>query len=405
MAIAFAVRLGYILVAHTYVFKLHDDNFGFGYEMGRIGRSLALGQGFGNPFNGITGPTAWEPPLYPLLIAGVFKLFGIYTHASAFVLLTINSFFAALTCIPIFCIARKSFGEDVAVWSAWLWALFPPIIFWSTRWVWETSISAFLLAMIFFVTLSLEERDEKRPWLGFGLLWGIAALTNASLLSFLPVSGLWAWYRRSRAGKRSTGGIALSAVIFLVCISPWVARNQRTFGKFIPTRSNFGEELRLGNGPGADGKWMDSEHPSKDAEQLRLYQQLGEIAFVAARKREALAFIRADWSRFAWLCAKRFAYFWSGPPHPRTTFSSLLGNLLYLATSVLAMFGLAVAWRKRRPGAGLFFWLVLIFPLVYYIAFVLARYRHPIEPELLILIVYAVAELASGGWRSAPSHG
>lgn len=399
------MRLGYILVAHTYVFKLHDDNFGFGYEMGRIGRSLALGQGFSNPFNGITGPTAWEPPLYPLLIAAVFKIFGIYTHASAFVLLAINSCFAALTCIPIFSIAKKSFGEDVAVWSAWVWALFPPIIFWSTRWVWETSISAFLLALIFFMGLSLEERDGTKPWLEFGLLWGIAALTNASMLSFLPVSGLWAWYRCSRAGKRSFGGVVLSAVIFLVCISPWVVRNQRTFGKFIPTRSNFGEELRLGNGPGADGKWMDSEHPSKDAEQLHLYQQLGEIAFVAERKREAVAFIREDWSRFAWLSAKRFAYFWSGPPHPRATFSSLLGNLVYLATSVLAMFGLAIAWRKRRPGAGLFFWLVVTFPLVYYIAFVLARYRHPIEPELLILIVYAVAELASGGWRSDPSHG
>ena len=56
------------------------DHFGFGWEMGRIARSLALGQGYANPFNGLSGPTAWTPPLYPLLMAASFKMFGIYTQ-------------------------------------------------------------------------------------------------------------------------------------------------------------------------------------------------------------------------------------------------------------------------------------------------------------------------------------
>src|SRR5712692_3056396 len=92
-AIGFALRLGYILIDHTYRFKTLDNNFSFGWEMGRIGRALATGHGFADPFNGETGPTAWEPPLYPYLIAGVFKLTGVYTQASALVLLSINSLF------------------------------------------------------------------------------------------------------------------------------------------------------------------------------------------------------------------------------------------------------------------------------------------------------------------------
>ena len=123
--VAFVLRFAWIIVAHTYRFKTFDDNFSFGWEMGRIGRSLALGQGFSNPFSDTTGPTAWEPPLYPFLIAGVFKLFGIYTHASAVVLLGINSVFSALTCIPIFLITRRCFSEKLAVWTAWLWAVMP----------------------------------------------------------------------------------------------------------------------------------------------------------------------------------------------------------------------------------------------------------------------------------------
>ena len=80
--------------------------------MGRVARSIAQGQGFSSPYEGNTGPTAWEPPLYPYLMAGVFKLFGIYTHASAWVLLSINSLLAtAGTCIPIYRIAQRTFGE------------------------------------------------------------------------------------------------------------------------------------------------------------------------------------------------------------------------------------------------------------------------------------------------------
>ncbi len=93
--------------------------------MGRIGAAIASGQGFSNPFGSQTGPTAWESPLYPYLIAGVFRIFGIYSRSSAFVLLSMNSLFSALTCIPIFLIARRIFSEKVAVGAAWTWALLP----------------------------------------------------------------------------------------------------------------------------------------------------------------------------------------------------------------------------------------------------------------------------------------
>ncbi|HXY11239.1 MAG TPA: glycosyltransferase family 39 protein [Terriglobales bacterium] len=393
--VALALRIGYIVLGHTYQFKTLDDNFSFGYEMGRIGYSLALGQGFSNPFHGITGPTAWEPPLYPLLIAGVFRIFGIYTAASALVLLSLNSLLAALTTLPIFSIAKRSFGEQVAVWSAWTWALLPSAIFWSTRWVWETSLAALLLALLFALALALEARDGLKPWLVFALVWAIAALTNAALLSLLPIFTLWAWYRRAKQGRRSLAGVLAASAVFVVCLAPWLVRNYRTFGRIILVRSNFGAELRLGNGPGADGKWMDSEHPSKNAKQLELYREMGEIAYVAERKREALAFIRQDYARFAWLSVRRFAFFWGGPPHPRKSATLLLGNLLYLGSSLLALFGLIDALGKHRPGAWLFFWVMLIYPLVYYVLFFLPRYRHPIEPELGILMLYAIREAVS----------
>ena len=74
---ALIVRLLYITLAHTYRIRLANDHFEFGWEMGRIARALATGFGYSDPFEGHTGPTAWTPPLYPLLLAAVFKRFGV----------------------------------------------------------------------------------------------------------------------------------------------------------------------------------------------------------------------------------------------------------------------------------------------------------------------------------------
>jgi len=361
--------------------------------MGRIGRSLAQGQGFSNPFNAATGPTAWEPPLYPFLIAGVFKLFGIYTHAAAVVLLGLNSFFSALTCIPIFLIAKRCFDEKLAIWTAWLWAVMPPVMYWCTRWVWETSLAALLLALIFWLTLDLEERSGLKPWLKFGLLWGIAGLTNTSMLAFLPASGVWAWYRRWKRSRPSLAGVALASLVFVVCITPWIARNSRIFGRLMFLRSNFGAELRIGNGPWADGTWREYLHPTQNVYEMRRYRQMGEIAYVAERQREAMAFIREDYARFMGLNVKRFIYYWGGVPRSSEIPAlAPVKNSVFLASSVLALWGLGRALRKRRPGAWLFFWLILSYPALYYVVFPHPRYRHPIEPELGILMVYVISE-------------
>ena len=394
------LRVAWIVIGHTYKFKSADNHFGFGWEMGRIGAAIASGGGFSDPFGPQTGPTAWESPLYPYVIAGVFQVFGIYSKASAFVLLAFNSLCSALTCFPIFLIARRIFSHRVALWSAWAWAVLPNVMFWCTRWVWETSLSTLLLAAIFWLALTMEDRVESdgawRAWFGFGLLWGVTALTSTSLLSFLPAAGIWAWVSRAKAGKKSFSGVLLASLMFGVCITPWLIRNYQTFGKFIFIRDNFGAELRLGNGPGADGTWMEYLHPTQDAYALHQYESMGELAYVAMRKQQAIEYIREDYSRFAGLCVKRFVYFWAGPPKAtQPPWMNEVKNSLFLATSVLTFWGLARALRLGHPGSLLLFWLVLLYPAIYYVVFPSPRYRVPIEPEMTIVCVFVVTEAGS----------
>ncbi len=405
VGIAVLLRVCWIVIGHTYKFKAAGDNFGFGWEMGRIGASLAAGHGFSSPFGQMTGPTAWEPPLYPYLTAGVFLLFGIYSKASAFMLLTMNSVFSALTCIPIFLIARRIFSEKVAVGSAWAWALLPNVMFWCTRWVWETSLSALLLTTILWLALTLEDRDGLLPWFQFGLLWGIAALNSTSLLSFLPAAGLWAWYRRTKRGKKSLAGVVLASAVFLSCIAPWLVRNYQTLGKFIFIRDNFGAELRLGNGNGANGTWMEYLHPTQDFYAMRQYQAMGELAYIGMRRRQALDYIEADYGRFARLCVRRFIYFWAGPPKAtQPWWMNDAKNSLILASSVLMFWGLSRALRQRKPGAWLLFWLILLYPAVYYFVYPAPRYRVPIEPEIAILAVFVLTEARKRTNASRPSQ-
>jgi hypothetical protein len=393
VAVGFLLRLGAIIILHTYRYRSAQGHFDFGYEMGRIAAAIASGHGFSNPFQTPTGPTAWEPPLYPYLTAGIFRLFGIYSNASAFVLLTINSFFSALTAIPIYLIGKRTFGYTVALWSAWMWAVLPFTMYWSTKWVWETSLSALLLALIFLLVLQLQEAAGWRPWAAFGALWGVAALNNPSLLSFLPVSLAWVWWRRRRAGARSLAGAAVALLLLAVLVAPWITRNYRVFGHFIFIRDNFGSELRLGNGPGADGTWMWYLHPTQNVLQMREFQRRGELAYIAERKQQALDFIAQDPARFLGLSAKRFVYFWAGLPRSsKIAALAPIKNSLFLASSVLALWGLGRALRRRMPGATLFFWLILVYPAVYYLVLPHTRYRHPIEPEMLLLGVYLIAQ-------------
>jgi 4-amino-4-deoxy-L-arabinose transferase-like glycosyltransferase len=401
LPLSFVLQLATIGAFRQYRWRPGKDNFEFGWEMGRVGRSIAQGHGFASPYEGNTGPSAWEPPLYPYLIGGVFRIFGVYTVTSAWVLLSINSLLATLTCIPIYWIAHRTFGDRVAVWSAYTWALCPYVWYWSVHWIWDTTFTPLVLAWLFLLALELQEWPGWRGWALFGALYGVGALANPTMLAFLPFCGLWIWRQRYRRGLSSLGGVALSSVVFFAVLSPWLIRNYEVFGRFVFIRDDFGLQFRLGNGKYADGMLMPYLQPNLDFQEFDKFQRLGELGYAAECKRIAFDWIREHPSRFAVISLKRFFYYWNGVPRPTGSFSLVdFRSSAFLATSVLALWGLGRAVRRKRPGAWLFAGLVLTYPTVYYFVFPHARYRHPIEPELLILIVFLLSEVGKAGGSS-----
>jgi hypothetical protein len=394
--IALLLRVAGMFLIHSYRVKLGQE------ESAHIAASLATGKGFSNPFGGETGPTAWLGPVYPVILAAIFKVFGVYTRASSMVALLLNCVLSALTCIPIFFIARRTFGLVVAKWSTWAWALLPYTMYWGIRWVWDTALSALLFALLFMLTLQLasspagasaKQGRHMWKWLLWGLLWGVAGLTNTAELGFLPFAGLWICWHCYNERKPFIRGVVASAIVFIAVLSPWIVRNYEVFHKFIPVRGNFGVEFHLGNTPDAYGMWQFWLHPSQNVVEFERYQQLGEVAYVKSKKDQTLQFIHNDPGKFARLTAAHFVYYWSGVPRSeKYDWLMPMRNAGFLASSVLAFWGILMALQKRRAGAWLYALLFLSYPTVYYITFPHARYRHPLDAFILILAAYLIAE-------------
>src|SRR4029077_3724226 len=158
----------------------------FQQETGNIAYALAEGKGFSDVFRTETGPTAWLAPVYPLLVAAMFKLFGVLTARAFFACVALNILFSSGACVPIFYSGKRISGLGVASGGAWLWALFPNGVLMPFEWIWDTSLSALLAATVLWATLELAESERFRDWCVYGLLWGLALMTNPALGALLP---------------------------------------------------------------------------------------------------------------------------------------------------------------------------------------------------------------------------
>jgi 4-amino-4-deoxy-L-arabinose transferase-like glycosyltransferase len=389
--VAFLLRLAVITIGHTYRITPRRDHFQYGWEMGRLARSIAMGQGFSSPTDLPTGPSAWAPPLYPYVLAGVFRLFGVYSALSAWVILTFNSVFAALTCLTLYRIAERIYGVSVARGTAWTWAVFPYAIYWPVRVVWETSFTAFLLSLALLLTLRMADKPpRRRDWILFGLLWGVIALTNTAVVSMLPFCLGWLLYQLPRRRPQFVGA-ALCGLTVVLVMSPWLVRNYQVFGKFIFIRDNLPLEMYEANNDQSTGLWTRNEHPGNNPEAMRKFQQLGELGFMDEKRQEVREFIREHPGRFLWFTVERAVYFWIAPPQAAILAGydlMISRHTNFLLGAVLAFAGLWLTIRNRKRGAFLLTCFLLIYPLPYYLVMPFVRYKHPIEPEMIMLVCY-----------------
>ena len=398
--VALALRLGF---AWDQERKIPPDVLApasFAQETGSIAYALASDRGFSSPFRKETGPTAWLTPVYPLLVAGIFKIFGIFTRTSFFAVVFCNALFSSGACVAIYHAGRRVAGLGAASAAALLWAIFPNAVMVPFEWVWDTSLSALLATLLLWATLELSESARWRDWCAYGLLWGFTLMTNPSLGSLLPCLLGWAAYRaRDKAILHSLKPPLAAAAIAILCCIPWTVRNYVVFHRLVPLRSNFPLELYIGNNENyATRQFVYPPKVTKERE-LQRYLRIGEVPFMDEEKRKALQFIRTHPGMEVWLTGQRFVAFWTGLSNPWESFratESLLVRVLLICNTVGgigALLGMVVLFWKRNPYAFPLAAYPVVFPCLYYITHTNLRYRHPIDPIVLLLFAIAVGSL------------
>ncbi|MGO8795731.1 MAG: ArnT family glycosyltransferase [Candidatus Sulfotelmatobacter sp.] len=396
VVVALALRLAVMCFLYPERTDPSRDHWRLGGEAGRIARSIVQGEEFSNPLFGRTGPTAWLTPVFPYLLAGIFKIFGVYSKASAIAALALDCLFSALTCIPVYFIAEKHFGDSTALWAGWIWAFFPYAIFFSADFIWATTLTTLLLALIFLSVLHLPTCSSIWPWVGFGVLSGVGGLTDAVVMSVAPLLGAWAWYSLYKSGRRwlAPGLAAVMAVTMVV--SPWFLRNYETFHKVIPFRSCLGLELYFGNNQDSWHWGPPGYHPSDNEKEWREYQQLGEVAYTSKKFHEGLAFISAHRTLYVQQTLRRVVYWWTGfwsfsQRYLREEPADPFNMVFCTGLTVLTLTGLSRAWRIDPNLAFPYILVFVFFPLVYYFTHPEDYYRRPIDPQFVVLAAYAAA--------------
>lgn len=392
--VALALRL--VVMGFLYPEQLNPerDHWRFAYENGRLARSIVQGRGLSGPLFEDTGVSAWMTPIYPYFVAGVFCVFGVYSTASAFVLLSIQALISALNCLPIFYFAKRLFGERVGLWSGWAWVLFPYAVYFPVERIWGTWISTLLLSVLFLIALDMEKSPSLWLWAGFGILWGFTALIEPVVMTAWPfVTGFSAYclYRRK---SRWLAPVAASVLGLLLVVTPWFVRNYEIFGHFIPFRDTMGMEIHMGNS-GDTFHWRPSWiGPWHNDAEWQDFKKMGEVAYMQREKQRGLEFIRTHPKWFAVVTVRRFAYIWTGfwsfdkrylaeePFDPPNIF-------LCTGLTILMLIGLRRLWRSDWPRAAYFALVLFFFPSVFYVTHVEVYYRRQIDPLIVILAVLA----------------
>jgi 4-amino-4-deoxy-L-arabinose transferase-like glycosyltransferase len=398
LLLSFAVRAGVMVYFRSYDISPEADHWDFGFETGRIARSLALGQGFSSPMPEPSGPTGFRPPGYPLLLAGIFKVWGIYTASSAVAVYLFNSLFSALTCLGLYHLGKKIFGAGVGLAAAAVFAFFPPSIWHATNTIWDTSLMGLAMVALMNGLYGLPRHPTTTQIAGLGLLMGLIALINPAPVLFFPVIAFVIWRRARQQGLRGLKEVAILTASCLLLYLPWILRNAVVLGVAAP-RTSAGLNLRLGNNEGAwrmgTGTANLAIYPSNSKEEGRLFYQLGEIGYDRYCRELAMKFIRENPGKFAALTLMRMRTWWlgvgdDGAGHFKLAFRlSALKRWMSIAPLPFFVIGCLAAWRRRKP-IGLVLALLLIYPIPYYFFFVAERYRFPIEPLLVLVATYGL---------------
>jgi len=379
-----------------------------------IAANLAEGRGFTSP--GSTTPTAFRPPLYPLLLS-IFQR-ALPTARAVAVL----NFLAGMLTIWLVLKLGERLGLGrwryvggllMAVDPLWLNALPQPmteVVFTALTTAWWWSV--------------VKDAHPQRNWqrsLLIGVGFGLAALCRPTIWPLAALMAL-AWIvppvidrglRPAAIRQNVRRALVITATVFFV-VSPWVIRNHLIFGRPILMTTHGGYTLLLANNPVYDAEvvqqpwgavWSGESLSRWQADiDRRLQADLGPHAGELARDQwmsaEAKQFIQGHPQAFLQAMWHRVRALWSIVPRGEGSSlpAAVRGGIaaFYLAEFLLAAIGMGALIRRRDWAGWLPGWMLIVavqgVHLVYWTD---TRMRMPLEPVLALLAARGAVSLCA----------
>lgn len=398
-AVGLVIRLIYLFQARGVPFFEHllVDSRRYDQWARRIASGDWLGDG-----------VFFQAPFYPYLLGLLYRIFGddVWTAYLAQALL------GALSCGFLFVAGRFFVSRTAGVAAGLFFALYAPAIFFDGL-IQKASLASFLFAGC----LALLGWAGRRPctWTfsAIGMTLGLLSLTreNARIL-IVPIL-IWVLVGLAASRRRrAVWGLALVAGMAGV-LAPVGLRNLIVGGEFVISSSQLGPNFYIGNNPRATGTYVplvpgqhtpiQEERNARELAERALGRELSSRGVSHYWLARAWEFVRGRPLQWLGLLGTKWALVWNAYEVPDANdyyfyrgYSSLLRGLGWFAhfgvLCPLAVGGVALTlWRRRE--------LWILYALAFIIAlsvtafFVLARYRFPIVP---LLMIFAGAGLAEG---------
>jgi hypothetical protein len=231
-----------------------------------------------NPFH---YTSALHPPLYPVLLAITYFVFGKGFTGIAIIQTGID--LGSLTVFWGLC--RRLEGRVFAGVCAFIYAIYPDMIYFTGQAL-NRVLFIFLLLLTVYLLYSLYRRGGYFNAVKAGIALGLSSLTwggTTALIPFLPI-----WFCLAFGWRKGLKYLFAALAVFCLVLSPWVVRNYTVWGEFIPICTGAAGAFAAGNHPNGDGRYyrrydlfFDAAHPGKS--EPRVARELMDLGFSSIR--------------------------------------------------------------------------------------------------------------------------
>jgi len=393
-----------LLIRLIYLAELRRTAFfavviGDGKEYDRWAQQIASGHWVGSE-------VFYQSPSYPYFLAIIFAVAGHHL----IVVRVVQAILGAVSCVLLGYAAKEFFNRRAGLIAALLLAIYPPAIFFDGL-IQKSSLDLLLVTAILAV-LAKFQRQHTWKWLAMaGLALGVLIVNRENARVFYPI--LLAWlllYFRTEGVRRRLRWAAILTIFTAAVLLPIALRNYYVGREFLISTSQLGPNLYIGNHPGAQGSYEplvaghgNAEFERNDAKQLA--EQAAGKPLSPSQVSDYWVNRSVDYIRhqpLSWLrlLGRKLLLTFNAKEAVDTEsieayseYSIMLRALSWINFGLIFSVAALGAWLTRTLWRRLSLLYAMVFGMALSVSifYVVARYRYPVVPFVILFAAAAIS--------------